>query len=87
MGVLVGLGFGLGCLLVWAAFGWPRQPRVATAQQDGRLHRLLAEAGMREVAARSLVLVCVAVGFVVAVVVLGLTRTLPIAVVLGALGG
>ena len=82
MGALVGLGFGLGCLLVWAAFRWPREERAT--RSDGRARRLLAEAGMREVAPRSLALLSLGTGVAGFVVVLGLTRTVPIAVVLGA---
>jgi tight adherence protein B len=84
VGVLVGLGFGLGCLLIWASFSWPRQARVRRSA-DGRMRRLLDEAGLHAVAPRSLGLLCIATGVVGAIVVLGLTRTMPIAVVLGAL--
>lgn len=86
MGALVGLGFGVGCLLVWSAFRAPRAPATA----DPAAHRtgqLLAEAGLREVAPRSLVALCVGSGLVATVVVLGLTRAVPIALVLGALAG
>jgi tight adherence protein B len=82
MGALVGLGFGLGCLLVWAAFRWPRAER--TTRSEGRARRLLAEAGLPEVAPRSLALLSAGSGVAGFVVVLGLTRTGPIAVVLGA---
>jgi tight adherence protein B len=62
MGALVGLGFGLGLLLVWAAFRWPRparprpaRPRPArprSGRRDGRLLALsLASAGAGLVAA------------------------------------
>ncbi len=86
MGALVGLGFGVGCLLVWSAFRTPR-PAAPTGPADRRTGRLLAEAGLREVAPRSLVALCVGSGLVAAVVVLGLTRALPIALVLGTLAG
>lgn len=82
MGALVGLGFGLGCLLLWAAFRWPRAER--TSRSDSRARRLLTEAGLPEVAPRSLALLSVGSGLTGFVVVLGLTRTGPIAVVLGA---
>ncbi|HVK28881.1 MAG TPA: type II secretion system F family protein [Nocardioides sp.] len=86
MGALVGLAFGVGCLLVWSAF---RAPAAATPADPAarRTDRLLAEAGLREVAPRSLVALCVGSGLVAVVAVLGLTRALPIAVVLGALAG
>lgn len=86
MGALVGLAFGVGCLLVWSAF---RAPRAATAADPAarRTGRLLAEAGLRDVAPRSLVALCFGSALVAVVVVLGLTRALPIALVLGALAG
>lgn len=86
MGALVGLGFGVGCLLVWSAFRIPRPTTVADPT-DRRTGRLLAEAGLREVAPRSLAALCLGSGLLAAVVVLGLTRALPIALVLGALAG
>lgn len=86
MGALVGLGFGLGCLLIWTAF---RAPRSAARPQRraARTGDLLAEAGIGDVAPRSLVLLCVGAALAATVVVLGITRTVPIAVVLGALAG
>ncbi|GAA1502848.1 type II secretion system F family protein [Nocardioides humi] len=80
MGALVGLAFGLGSLLVWAALRWPREDRPAGT--DGRARRMLAEAGLREVAPRSLSLLSVGSALVGLVLVLGITRTAPIAVVL-----
>ncbi|MCL2541156.1 MAG: type II secretion system F family protein [Nocardioidaceae bacterium] len=85
MGALVGLGFGLGALLIWSAFLWPRRDRRPSA--DGRLRRLLVEAGHPELSSRSLLLVCVASGLAAAFVVLLLTRTPPLALVLGGLAG
>ena len=84
MGALLGLAFGVGCLLIWAAFRWPRQPHEPTVR-TGHLDRLLAEAGVREVTPRSLMALSAGVGVVSLVVVLGITRTVPIAVVFGAL--
>lgn len=83
MGALVGLLFGLGCLLVWSAFGTPRA--AAAPARTGRLERLLAEAGLREVAPRSLLLLCAGCGLLAVVLALALTRTATLAVVLGAL--
>ena len=85
MGALVGLGFGLGALLVWSAFAWPPAPRATS--RDSRWTRLLAEAGLPEVAPRSLLMTCVASAVAAAFVVLVLTRTPPLALVLGALAG
>ena len=39
MGALVGLGFGVGCLLVWTAFRAPR-PAAPTRSPDRRTGRL-----------------------------------------------
>ncbi|MBS4754699.1 type II secretion system protein F, partial [Nocardioides sp. zg-ZUI104] len=86
MGALVGLGFGLGCLLIWSAFRWPRRARTTPASV-GRTRALLAEAGMREVSPSSLHALCLCAGLLGAIVVLGLTRTPSIALVLGVLAG
>ncbi|GAB2975798.1 type II secretion system F family protein [Nocardioides montaniterrae] len=85
MGALIGLACGVGVLLIWSAFAWPRRQRPE--RQQGRFDRLLAEAGMAEVTSRSLVLACIASTIAAAFVVLVLTRTPPIALVLGALAG
>jgi tight adherence protein B len=84
MGALVGLGVGLGVLLIWSAFATPRTPRAA-ARTPGRLERMLVEAGMGGVPARSMLLLCGAVGAIVCLVVLAISRTAPLAVVAGAL--
>ncbi|HWU22210.1 MAG TPA: type II secretion system F family protein [Nocardioides sp.] len=83
MGALVGLGFGLGALLIWSAFVWPPSPR--RVRPDSRWTRLLAEAGLPEVAPRSLLLTCIASAIAASFVVLVLTSTPPLALVLGAL--
>ncbi len=85
MGALVGLGFGVGCLLIWAAWRWPRAERPA--RSASRTQRLLAVAGMRQVAPRSVVLLSAAAALVALVLGLGITRTPPIAVVLAAGAG
>ena len=86
MGALVGLGFGLGCLTIWVSLRWPREPRPER-RTEGRLSRLLAEAGMREVSPGSLLAVCLGVGLVAVVLVLGVTRVVPIALVFGLMAG
>ncbi len=84
MGALVGLGVGLGALLIWSAFATPRPPRPDAAA-PGRVEQMLAEAGMGGVSSRSLLLLCGAAGMVVAVIVLAISRTAPLAVVVGVL--
>jgi tight adherence protein B len=84
MGALVGLGVGLGALLIWSAFATPRTPRAA-ARTPGGLERMLVAAGMGGVTARSMLLLCGAVGAIVCLVVLAISRTAPLAVVAGVL--
>lgn len=84
MGALVGLGVGLGALLIWSAFAWPAVESVDRGR-PGRLSRLLAEAGMGHVAPRSLGLLCLGSSVAAALVVLLVSRTAPLAVVVGAL--
>lgn len=84
MGALVGLGVGIGILLIWSAFAAPRAARPEQAPL-GRLERTLAEAGMASVAPRSLVALCCGCGLVVALLVLAVSRTGPLAAVVGAL--
>lgn len=84
MGALIGLGVGLGALLIWSAFAWPRVERTS---RPGRLAPLLAEAGLGTVSERSLVGLCIASGLGGALVVVLLTATAPLALVLGVLIG
>jgi tight adherence protein B len=84
MGALFGLGVGLGALLIWSAFATPRPPR-SVMRKEGRLARMLAEAGMHDASPRSVLLLCCAVGAVLGVVVLVITHTAPLAVVVGVL--
>jgi tight adherence protein B len=84
MGAVVGLGFGLGALLVWSAFVWPRTERVPRAT-GGRWAERLAEAGMSDTSPRAFGLVCAGCGLVAGLAVLVVSRTPPIAVVLSVL--
>ncbi len=84
MGALVGLGVGTGLLLVWAAFALPHQPRVATSRTT-RLTRLLARAGLADVTATGVTALCVVLFAVTFAVVQGVSRTLPVAGVFGAM--
>jgi tight adherence protein B len=86
VGALVGLGLGIGLILIWSAFFVPRQPR-RTARRSGRSAQLLARAGLGEVSPTGFVVVCVATGVLAALVVQVVSRTPPVAVVFGVLGG
>lgn len=82
MGALVGLAAGLGALLVWSAFAWPRSPRTP---RPSRLTRLLAEAGVVTVSERALLGLCLVSAVVAGFLVLLVTATPPLAVVLAAM--
>jgi len=86
MGALVGLGVGIGLLLIWSAFFLPRRPRQTTRQAGG-LARLLARAGLGEVSATGFVALCLATGLITALVIQVVSRTPPVAVAFGAMGG
>lgn len=84
MGALLGLGVGAGLLLVWLAAtdsGGPRKrregPRMAST--------LISRAGVEGVSARALVVLCVASFTVVTVLLLGISRATPVALVFGAM--
>ena len=83
MGAVLGLLFGLGLLLVWSST-WPRTPR---RERSPRLDPLLREAGLAEVRAGGFVTVCAVSGFTATAAVLLASRTLPVALVFGAMGG
>lgn len=82
MGVLVGLGFGVGALLVWSAFALPRATREE-ATGPGAFGELLARAGLGHVTASSVTALALGLGFVAFVVVQVVSATLPVSVVFG----
>jgi tight adherence protein B len=86
MGALVGLGVGVGLLLIWSAFFVPI-PREKSSRRAGRTAELLARAGLGEVSITGFVVLCfvswVAAAFVVQVV----SRTPPVALAFGLIGG
>ncbi len=88
MGALVGLLFGLGCLLAWRSGDRaPVRARAAgapTLQQ--RTHDLLAQAGIEGVTPGRLCAACVTLGLVVFVLVLGTSRVPVIALAFGGFG-
>jgi len=82
MGALVGLGVGVGLLLVWSAFALPRRPRTAPRPR-GRTADLLSRAGLGELSVATFVTICLAC----AVVVQAVSKTPPVAVAFGLMGG
>ncbi len=84
MGAVLGLVFGVGLLLIWSAF---QAPRPRPAARRSRLRPLLGSAGLRDVSVTGFLVVSVACAFVASVVVLLASRTVPVALVFGAMGG
>ena len=84
MGAVLGLVLGVGLLLVWSSF-WARGP----AREPGapRLRPLLTSAGLGDVSPAGFAVVCVVSAFTATTVVLVASRTLPVALVFGAMGG
>lgn len=85
MGALLGLGVGLGLLLILSAFVTPA-PEEKRARES-RLRPLLQAAGMGEVRPAAFVALSVAFGLVTTLVVLLASRTPPVALAFGLLGG
>jgi tight adherence protein B len=84
MGALLGLLFGLGCLLVWRS---GRRAPVKAPSAEGwreRTGELLAQAGIEGVSPGQLLAASVTLGAVVAVLVLGTSRVPVIALAFGA---
>lgn len=84
MGALVGLGVGIGLVLVWSAFSLPRrEPR--SRGRSGRLDQMLGRAGLGDVSATGVVLLCAVLGLLAFVVVQAVSRTVPVAAVFAAM--
>ncbi len=86
MGALVGLGVGIGLLLVWSAFFVPR-PSRRTTTEAGPLARLLARAGLGDVSVTGFAVLCLASGGIAGIVIHAVSRTAPVAVAFGTMGG
>jgi tight adherence protein B len=86
MGALVGLGLGIGLLLIWSAFTMPRSERAPRTRQ-GPLAQRLDEAGLGSVSVPGLLVLCTALGLMVALLVQVVSGTPPVAVAFGVMGG
>lgn len=84
MGAVLGLLLGVGLVLVWSAFWQPRPSRAARAS---RIRPLLGSAGLGEVSVTGFLVVCAMCAVVATAVVLVASRTLPVALVFGVMGG
>ncbi len=83
MGPVLGLLFGVGMVLIWSSF---REPAQRPTQRTSRLRPLLASAGLGEVSVAGFLVVCAVCGFTATAVVLVASRTVPVALVFGAMG-
>jgi tight adherence protein B len=84
MGAALGLLLGVGLLLVWSSF-WAPAPRREAGRS--RLRPLLTHAGLGDVSPAGFAIVCAVCAFTATTVVLIASRTLPVALVFGAMGG
>ena len=84
MGAALGLLLGVGVLLIWSAFS---APPPASTPRTSRLRPLLGSAGLGEVSITGFVTVCAVCALLAATVVLVASRTVPVALVFGAMGG
>lgn len=86
MGAVVGLGVGVGLLLIWSAFALPR-PAGPNRQRPGRLRRVLSSAGLEQVGAASLLLMCVMLAGAAGLLVQIVSGTRPVALCFAVIGG
>ncbi len=85
-GALLGLVAGLGLLLVWSGLtGPPRRRRPKRG--PGRLTELLRRAGVHGVAPGALVAACAGCGLLAGLLLLAVSRTLPVAVAFALVAG
>jgi tight adherence protein B len=84
MGAVLGLGVGIGLVLVASAFVAPRR---VVRPREPVLRQLLGRAGLSEVRPAGLVAVSVGCALVAFVAVQVLSRTAPVALAFGAIGG
>ena len=85
MGGVLGLLFGVGLILIWSSFRAPDpEPKPAPTS---RIRPLLMTAGLGEVSVAGFLVVCAVCAFTATAVVLVASRTVPVALVFGAMGG
>ena len=85
MGAVLGLLFGVGLILIWSSFQAP--PPRTRVKPETRIKPLLATAGLGEVSVAGFLVVCAVCAFTATALVLVASRTVPVALVFGAMGG
>jgi tight adherence protein B len=85
VGLVVGLLFGVGALLVWMAASAPARRQGARSSR-GPVRRRLDEAGLAGTATSGFLLVCLVTGLVAFLAVQVLSRTVTVALAFGVLG-
>lgn len=88
MGVLIGLTFGLGVLLVWTALASPagRQKAAGPPRWQLTLGDVIAQAGIESVTPRQVVGACVGLGLAVFVAAVGVSRSPTVSAAFAAFG-
>lgn len=84
MGAVLGLLLGVGLLLIWSST-WPAS--APKPPREPRLQPLLARAGLPDVSVGGFVVVCVVSAVTALTVVLLASRTVPVALAFGLMGG
>src|SRR3954470_16555726 len=88
MGAALGLFCGIGLLLIWQATADPGGARSRPMTSVGsRVDELLRRAGIESVTPLGLVSLCVLAGFAALLVMLAVSRTLPIAAAFAVIAG
>ncbi|MCI0686661.1 MAG: type II secretion system F family protein [Sporichthyaceae bacterium] len=86
MGALIGAMFGLGMLLIWTS-RWPRQRRPGHRTLRTRFDEMVAQAGLPGLRPGGLMLSSIAIAGCTALVMLALSRAVPIALAFGVIAG
>ncbi|HKE52665.1 MAG TPA: type II secretion system F family protein, partial [Actinomycetes bacterium] len=86
MGALIGATFGLGLLLVWAS-RWPRPVARSVPTRRMRFEEMVAQAGVAGITPGGLALSSVGAALCATLVMLAVSRVLPIALAFGLIAG